>query len=175
MLPPYQDILKNIFCSLSSLSAGVEKFVFYQPQESKCYSENPAFNQALCVIISVSHLCLPWAFSAVNLGVWMKTVKKMGARIMPGYPSFHLEIPGCLLPTQIFPISRSVPVPLTGSCGSHLCLPPRKLWRTWCMALKPHVRGGREGRTVWRSRSSSFCYYCCCDTVVKLWLTCNIV
>lgn len=48
--------LKNIFCSLSGLSAGAEKFIFYQPQVSKCYSENPAFKQVLCLISAVSHL-----------------------------------------------------------------------------------------------------------------------
>lgn len=48
--------LENIFCSLSSLSAGAEKFIFYQPQGSKCYSENPAFNHVLCLISAVSHL-----------------------------------------------------------------------------------------------------------------------
>lgn len=48
--------LENIFCSLSSLSAGAEKFIFYQPQGSECYSENPAFNQA-CAQLLLSVTC----------------------------------------------------------------------------------------------------------------------
>ena len=88
-------------------------------------------------------------FSTVNLRVWMKTIKRMGARIMPGYPSLRLEIPGCLLPPRILLISRSVPVTLRLLWFLSCLLP-------WSTGVLPDFQlpdlmtqaGGREERSA---------------------------
>ena len=62
--------------------------------------------------------------------VWMKTIKRMRVRIMVADLSLHLEIPGCPLPTQVFPVSWKCffLVTLTELCGCYLCQPPLKPW-----------------------------------------------